>query len=187
MPLQKWLIVSCLLFSDVIVHLGVFHIISAYLKAVGKIMSCSGLEEILVDSKVCATGSVDGVIKGKHYNRSIRVHKTVLEALERLLFASFMNSVDVSILLVNAKKEVRNILSEDQDLSPETAVQELAEEFFKFKEDVRQGKLGKTAQFWIQYCDFVWTILHCLRATKTNNLNLHIITLEKMCPDSVQA
>ena len=145
-------------------------------------MSCSGLEEILVDSKVCATGSVDGVIKGKHYNRSIRVHKTVLEALERLLFASFMNSVDVSILLVNAKKEVRNILSEDQDLSPETAVQELAEEFFKFKEDVRQGKLGKTAQFWIQYCDFVWTILHCLRATKTNDLNLHIITLEKMCP-----
>ena len=143
-----------LLFSDVIVHLGVFHIISAYLKAVGKIMSCSGLEEILVDSKVCATGSVDGVIKGKHYNRSIRVHKTVLEALERLLFASFMNSVDVSILLVNAKKEVRNILSEDQDLSPETAVQELAEEFFKFKEDVRQGKLGKTAQFWIQYCNF---------------------------------
>ena len=36
-----------LLFSDVIVHLGVFHIISAYLKAVGKIMSCNGLEEIL--------------------------------------------------------------------------------------------------------------------------------------------
>ena len=51
-----------LLFSDVIVHLGVFHIISAYLKAVGNIMACSGLEEILVDSKVCATGLVDGVI-----------------------------------------------------------------------------------------------------------------------------
>ena len=31
-----------LLFSDVIFHLDVFHIISAYLKAVGKIMSCSG-------------------------------------------------------------------------------------------------------------------------------------------------
>ena len=53
-------------FSDVIVHLGVFHIISMYLKDVGKIMSCNGLEDIRVDSKVRATGSVDGVIKGKH-------------------------------------------------------------------------------------------------------------------------
>ena len=42
---------------------------------------------------------------------------------------------------------MKNILSEDQDLSSETAVQELAEKFFKFKEDVRQGKQGQTAQF----------------------------------------
>ena len=114
-------------------------------------------------------------------NIFIRVDKTVLEALERFVFASFMNFVDVSILLENAKKEVQNILSEDEDLSPDPAIQELAEKFLKFKENVRQGKLGKTVQFWIQYCDFVWTILHCLRATKTNGLNLHIITLEKMC------
>lgn len=138
---------------DVIIHLGVFHIISAYLKAVGKVLSGSGFEEIVVDSKVCATGSIDGVLRGKLYNRSIRVHKTVLEALERLFFSSFLHSVDVSTLLENAKKEIKKILSENQSASAETAVQELAEEFFKFKQDVRQGKLGKTVQFWIQYCD----------------------------------
>ncbi|GFR95658.1 hypothetical protein ElyMa_000949900 [Elysia marginata] len=51
-----------------------------------------------------------------------------------------------------------------------------------FKEDVRQGKLGKTSQFWIFYMDTVWTVLQCLRATKTNDLQLHILCLEKMCP-----
>ena len=82
-----------LLFSDVIIHLGIFHIISAYLKAVRKVLSGSGFEDIVIDSKVCATGSIDGVLRGKHYNRSIRVHKTVLEALERLLFSSFFYTV----------------------------------------------------------------------------------------------
>ena len=85
-------------------------------------------------------------------------------------------------LLDNAKMEVKNILSENQGISTDTTVKELAGEFLKFKRDVRHGKLGKTAQFWIQYCDFVWNILHCLRATKTNDLDLHIISLEKMCP-----
>ncbi|KAK3738931.1 hypothetical protein RRG08_006498 [Elysia crispata] len=78
--------------------------------------------------------------------------------------------------------EVKNTLSENQSTSTDTAVKELAGEFLKFKQVVRQGKLGKTAQFWIQYCDFVWNILPCLRATKTNDLDLHIISLEKMCP-----
>ena len=62
-----------LLFNDVIIHMGVFHIINAYLKAVGKVLIGSGFEEIVIDSKICAAGSIDSVLKGKHYNRSIMV------------------------------------------------------------------------------------------------------------------
>ena len=42
--------------------------------------------------------------------------------------------------------------------------------------------MGQTAKFWLQYFDFIWNILHLLRATKTNDLDLHITSLEKMCP-----
>ena len=42
-------------------------------------------------------------------------------------------------LLDNAKIEVKNILSENQGTSTNTAG-----EFLQFKQDVRQGKLGKT-------------------------------------------
>ena len=106
------------------------------------------------------------------------VHKTVLEALERLLFSVFKKTVEISSLLETAKEELRY----GEKSRTCDAVQGLAEEYFKFKQDVRNGKLGKTAKFWIQYADLIWNILHLQRATKANDLDLHISSLEKMCP-----
>ncbi|GFR99107.1 hypothetical protein ElyMa_002784700 [Elysia marginata] len=126
-------------------------------------------------------------MKGKHYNRSFRVHKAVLVSLERLLFNTFQQHAEVAPLIRKAKKELREIVlnlnSDACEISDaNNSLQELAQRYFMFKEDVRQGKLGKTSQFWIFYMDAVWTVLQCLRATKTNDLQLHILCLEKMCP-----
>ena len=41
-----------LLYNDVIIHMGVFHIIDNYLKGVGKVVVGSGFEEIVIDSKI---------------------------------------------------------------------------------------------------------------------------------------
>ena len=92
------------------------------------------------------------------------VHKTVLEALERLFFSVFKKTVEISSLLETAKEELRY----GEKSRTCDAVQGLAEEYFKFKQDVRNGKLGKTAKFWIwiQYADLIWNILHLQRATK---------------------
>jgi len=30
--------------------------------------------------------------------------------------------------------------------------------------------------------DFIWNFVHCLRATKASDFDLHITCLEKMCP-----
>ena len=72
-------------FSDVIVHMGSFHLTCAFMAALGKKMRCSGLEEVLIESGICASGSIEQVLRGKHYNRALRVHKVVYEALERIL------------------------------------------------------------------------------------------------------
>ena len=53
--------------------------------ALGKYVRCSGFEEILIDSGICAKGSIEKVITGKLYNRAIFVHKIVAEGLECLL------------------------------------------------------------------------------------------------------
>ena len=52
----------------------------------------------------------------------------------------------------------------------------------KFKNGVRNGSLGKTAQFWLSYMDIIWLILSLIRATKENNFELHLTTLYELCP-----
>ena len=62
----------------------------SYLAAQGKIMKGSDFEEIVIEAGLCASGSLDKALSGKHYNRSMRMHTHMLEALERLLFKEFV-------------------------------------------------------------------------------------------------
>lgn len=50
-------------------------------------------KDLLVESELVAAGSINGVINGKHYNRAIRAHKVMFEALTRLLFDMYMQSL----------------------------------------------------------------------------------------------
>jgi len=59
----------------------------SYMGAIGKMMSGSGLVEIIIEAGVCASGSIAKVITGKHYNRALRVHQLMLEAFVCLFVA----------------------------------------------------------------------------------------------------
>lgn len=62
-------------FQRVVLRMGTFHTVCAFLAAIGKRFSGAGLEDVLIESGIVATGSVSGVLQGKHYNRAIRTHK----------------------------------------------------------------------------------------------------------------
>ncbi|GFN85200.1 hypothetical protein PoB_001170600 [Plakobranchus ocellatus] len=73
-------------------------------------MKCgSGFEEAFLDSENHASVSVGKLMKGKHYNRSLRMHKTVLEAVERLLFSAFQQHEKIDSLGEMAKEELNDI------------------------------------------------------------------------------
>jgi hypothetical protein len=55
-------------------------------------MICSGFDDILIESGICASGSIEQVLSGKNYNRALGVHKCVTEALESLLLRAFEKS-----------------------------------------------------------------------------------------------
>ena len=78
---------------DTFIHLGAFHTLASYLGALGKRLRGSGFSEIIIKSGVCASGSLEHVLTGKHYNIAMRIHKLTLEALERLLFHEFISHV----------------------------------------------------------------------------------------------
>ena len=56
------------------------------------------------------------------------------------------------------------------------------EAYQSFKASVRIGKLAKTSQYWLSYMDNVWMILMLIKSTKSNDLDLHITVLYKLCP-----
>ena len=51
-----------------------------------------------------------------------------------------------------------------------------------FRDDIRQGKHGKTPQFWMSYMDHIWLVLSLLYAVKVNDFELYAQCLLAM-PD----
>ena len=73
--------------------MGAFHVADICIAVLCKRFADAGLRDSLVESGVVASGSVDAVLTGHHYNRSIRAHKFVWEALFRFRWKQFEESV----------------------------------------------------------------------------------------------
>ena len=159
-------------FSKVIVRMGVFHTICSLFGTLGKMMKGSGIAEIIIESGICASGSLDGVMTGKHFNRALRVHELVLEALVRLLLVRFeeVHPRDASL----SKEAFKLLMDLIENPGTDTASKIKHSEEFRtyfdkynaFKSEALNGIHGKTDQFW----------------TKENDLDLHIAALYALCP-----
>ena len=67
-------------FTDVVLRVGVFHTIRTFLSVIGKRFQDAGLRDVMIKSGVISDeGSVFGV---RTYNRAIRFHKLMYEALK---------------------------------------------------------------------------------------------------------
>ena len=111
----------------------------------------SGFEDVIFESNICSSGSLQGVLAGSHYNRAWFVHGMYAEALERLLLTRF---------LVQEKPHIPAILRQATTFNNmEENLMNSMNVFFaryeSFRQDVRDGKIGKTAQFWMIYLDLM--------------------------------
>ena len=61
-------------FKRLVVRMGTFHTICAFLAAIGKRFGDGGLADILLESEV-GCGSIAAILEGRHYNRATRTHK----------------------------------------------------------------------------------------------------------------
>ena len=68
-----------------IVLIGPFHLICAYFRMMGKKLDGSGFADILLEAGLITSGSVQGVLSCRHYDRALNCHKVMRECLERLL------------------------------------------------------------------------------------------------------
>ena len=85
-----------------------------------------------------------------HYNRSWVIHNAITEAMERLLLLRFFGETKIQSLECLVK------ISADPELFSPNIQDESAEfhrSFESFKQTIRDGKPGKTPQFWLLYLD----------------------------------
>ena len=78
-------------FECMVIQMGGFHIVMNYLAVLGKKYQSSGIADLLIESGKYESTSTSILLKGKSYNRGIRAHKIVMEALFRLQLRASCN------------------------------------------------------------------------------------------------
>ena len=114
----------------------------------GSLISGSGFEDIIHQSGLCSSGSLNGVISASHYNRCRNVNSHLAEALERLLFERFLQETDhipeIIASNLDSRKGREDILKELEDNSD---VEDVFNAYSTFKQQIRVVFMGKQVDF----------------------------------------
>ena len=95
-------------------------------------------------------------------------HKTLLESLERILLDTFLEQENEDVIFATLPEGTRDkvntlIYSQNKytmdDLMSNERFITYIRRYTGFKKSIRDGMLGKTAQFWISYMDHIWLVL----------------------------
>ena len=150
------------------------------------------MKDIFIESQIVTEGSISRVIDGKHYNRGVRAHKYLYEALTRLAWAEFMpwletGDPDHHITVVSFLEQVDTFASNlkqegfDQLLQGQVLPQVMTmwKEFLNY---LRHNN-GELSAFWMSYVDMVeGIVLGLLRASCEGNWDLHLHSVRMMIP-----
>ena len=126
-------------------------------------MNESGVADVLLEAGVISVGFINGVVFGKNYSRAINCHKVMAKSLERLLLDRYLETRYLKGLpcdLLQAIDRNNHIINERTLENLRAAMQNEAlanffAEYSSFKQQVRAGSQGKTAQFGLAYMNHV--------------------------------
>lgn len=152
--------------------LGPFHVELSFFKALGKFIDRSGIDRLFVTSNLIEEGSLNAVIKGKHYKRCKKLHTIAAVTFKILHFENFLKLSNKSEVEI---KEIFDILSFNSNCIDETLMRldELLGQYRMYFEQSLKGEYGKTNQFVCIYMQYMDTYNHYQRAVRTCDLKLY--------------
>lgn len=176
----------------IVIMLGGFHIQLNFAKVIGKHMEDFGLKDILIESQVYGENTATNIMNGKSWNRIIRAHKLVYEALMTLLWRKMRlwmaeNDIDIGEAdFINLSEAVIGA-AKDKDLDS-------MREYFAQLTD-RCGRLITLLKdfdevhkedcnyvVWRQYMDMIGILLRFTRAAREGNWSLYVSAFSEMLP-----
>ena len=155
-------------YDKIVTLVGGFHTILVSLKISGKKFACLGLRDWWIDAGIIA-GSVDKAIEGRHYHRSVRLHKQSFEALLhfRIKQLASMHCVD------NHLKQSIADLRENQ--SPVTLTSVLAQPAFQLLfESALSNHNERQAKMTVEYLKDVSAMLCLISSVREKTIELHL-------------
>ena len=177
-------------YSRVVLRMGAFHTACSFLAVIGKRFGDAGLCDLLVESGVLGTGSLSGVIEGRHYNRAIRLHKLVFEGLQRMRWDAFGRWLQTNNCDFPNDFELAGVLSQIRAFRNTPSVENIEQLFQSEKVSeilfvytkYSQNEEGPMKKFWNSYIDMVSLLLAFLRATREGNWELHLACIRELLP-----
>ena len=178
-------------FHQIILRMGAFHTMCNLLSIIGKRFADAGLRDLAVESGAIAEGSIAAVLEGRQYNRGVRLHKLVYEALLRLAWKSFnswleQHHTEDMELMSNITKYLEDLQKNPSSINFETVLQHPAcnhvLQLFTDYMDRLRHESGDLAAFWMTYIDLVEILLGLIRASREGNWLLHLHSIKSLIP-----
>lgn len=159
--------------NRLVLRLGEFHVIMCFPGVIGKRFQDGGLSNILIESNIVAEGSINGVLSGKHYNRSIRSMKIVYEAIYRLVITAFLDfmSDDERNSLEYVVHDLKAAFSNGTftEVAESDDVRNFLRKLNEFTSE--KGKSSPTFAYWLSFLEMVDILLEFVRATRLVDYN----------------
>ena len=161
-------------FKDIVLRMRVFYAACTLLSIIGKRFQDAGLTDLCVESGKIPEGSVAGVRDGHRYNRGVRLHKIMYEALVRLAWQRFVtwlpeNNKESKTTVDGFFSEIGEFyddICETQFKKHMTSTSSV--DFVKLSDNYLEflwHENGKLSKFWLSDLDMVEILLR-LRASR---------------------
>ena len=176
-------------FNDIVLRTEVFHTACTMLSIIGKRFQDAGLRDLCIESGVIAEGSVAGVLDGRRYNRAVRLHTLMYEALMRLVWQGFRPWIEENH--EESKTIVDSFFSETGQLYDDICERQFQKhmtsassvDFVKLFDNYMEflwKNNGKLSEFWLSYLDIVKVLFGLLRASREGNWGLRVSTIRNI-------
>ena len=83
-------------FQSCLLMMGIFHTLMIFMQVLFKRFGDAGMKDVLIQSSVIAEGSIESALRGKCYNRGIRLYKNFYEDLLRQMMPHVIEKVNQS-------------------------------------------------------------------------------------------
>ncbi len=173
-------------FDNVVLRLGPLHTAFMYLHVLGKRFGDAGFSDLVIECAIIAPGSMPGILNGHHYNRSVRVHKIFMEALERVRWMEFGSWIQENAphtdlpaiynVVTAAKVEISGkSLERLKNSAHVKRLFDLYADFIKYPR-------GPMDEFWDSYISMVRLLLRFNRSIRVGNWSLNKQCIREILP-----